>query len=427
MERFSQESWSRLKTASRFEKAMVMPKELVYAFSTNMLIISWLRESGILESDCDLLTINETADFVARIEETGLFGKVFQTCGKSRTGRLYSLRQETIRFVHENPGRPYRLKSRYLGLLNPGRFFAGEKSDYEAMYVHHPFFTDNVLALYHHFAARSDFPLYIWEHGITICQIGSMRLFSCAHYNGSNSLWMGIHSIGHPSRYVRGFCVARPELLEESTRKTMRIRRVPPIDRKNAVFREKMNRLFSYTKEMHRPYDKRDCVFFPFPGVMEQGELRDIQDKVLTMTIDTLSRERVAIKPHPQSVNNVGEMDHLASFGCELALAKGIPFELCLLNIPELENRLIVSLYTSIACLTPKMFFNAEPYVILLDDLLTPTNLYADVSDLYKLQSQVRQLYERPEKLCLAKSWEEVACFLRLYREETGKGITYDI
>lgn len=390
-----------------------MSDVLVYTFGYNMMTICWLQECGILPNGCDLVLLGESPEFVERLRESGRFGNIFEVIKKNPQGRFFLMREKAINQILENPGRPYRRKFRYWEALNPGRFFTGERTSYCEYSLPQPYCFSMVPALYCVLATNRDAALTVWEHATFHFQISTARLFSALHYEGTKSLFFGLFGLGQPSTRVKTFYVSHPEILDQQVRAIVDLQRTPIISWDNDSFRREMNHLFRYTEEKRESFDGRNVIVLPLT------KMNDIQTLIsskefLKQVTDMVGAGNILIKPHPGA-----RQEELELFGgYKVFLEKSFPVELSFYNLPDLDDRLIIAYYTTMAVLTPKLQFDAEPYILLLDDLFPFTNSYGDLTKILSIKEKVRSLYRHPEKMLFAKTWEDALEFVKNYRLE---------
>lgn len=125
-------------------------------------------------------------------------------------------------------------------------------------------------------------------------------------------------------------------------------------------------------------------------------------DKTIRIVEDTLSvlepyKERVLYCPHPRWPEKVKK-------NFDYSLDKQI-WELKLLQTKDLEGKLLISIHST-ACLTPKMLYDKEPYLILfykmIDDKVTERNDKFDV----KINAFIN-MYRDKSKIMLPSNKEE--------------------
>ncbi|MGS2777500.1 hypothetical protein ACVBAX_08975 [Robertmurraya sp. GLU-23] len=85
-----------------------------------------------------------------------------------------------------------------------------------------------------------------------------------------------------------------------------------------------------------------------------------------------------------------------------------LPFEVIINNIENIDNKILVSVYST-ACLTPKIVYDKEPYVILLFALFKESLPKIN----YEFFTNVKSLYRDKDKVCIPKSIEELENFLK--------------
>lgn len=383
-----------------------MSDTVVYAFDYNMMTICWLRECGILPHDCDLMLLAGPG-FVERLKTLDKFANIFLVMNPNAHGQLYSHRESAICRLLEDADRPRRNTMRYLELAEPGRFFLDKETNYRRMFV--PTTSLITPGTYTNTFHNRQLRVFLWEHAITIAQIATRVSFSY-HFNHAVCLPLGVQGIEQPSRYLRGIYVARPEAIPETAEYGMPVHRVPLMDRANAVFKEEMNFLFAYSKEQQAVYARHDCIVFPYLGDPDDARRRR-RIRLLDTFADILGRDNMLIKPHPRS--NAMELAEVSSF--PVFLEHGIPFEVSAFNIPDMGKRLIIASYTTIAALTPKMFFDDEPYVMILDNVFSLQNDASNLAELFAIKERIKELYREPEKFFIPQTEDEAVEFVQRF------------
>ena len=115
-------------------------------------------------------------------------------------------------------------------------------------------------------------------------------------------------------------------------------------------------------------------------------------------------RDRVLYFPHPRNPVGVSSFDQPKQ--------KQI-WEIRALNIDDIEDKLLISVHST-ACLTPKILFDKEPYVILLYKMVINHNwpYYQTMDQVIEL---FRQSYSEPEKVIIPENFDEYKKAIELF------------
>lgn len=115
-------------------------------------------------------------------------------------------------------------------------------------------------------------------------------------------------------------------------------------------------------------------------------------------------KQNVLFCPHPRHP--------LADDDFELAPAKRL-WELQLLNMEDLEEKCMMTFHST-ACVSPKLLYDKEPYIIFAYPFVTKENI-ARYEEFYRFMDSFRKLYREPEKIMLPRNKEEFAECVRTY------------
>lgn len=124
------------------------------------------------------------------------------------------------------------------------------------------------------------------------------------------------------------------------------------------------------------------------------------QEKMLQIVVDTIGSENVGIKKHPNDICNV---DLYKKYN----IIEGIrSFELNNLYY-TLNNKILISIIST-ACLTPKMIYDEEPYVVFLYRIFLSKFEYKEWIYTEKIIYKIRSRYRTPEKIMIPESLSDL-------------------
>ncbi len=115
-----------------------------------------------------------------------------------------------------------------------------------------------------------------------------------------------------------------------------------------------------------------------------------------------ISKENIIYRPHPF------EKDYSAYIEGEIDNTRNM-WELdSLYNITD--NNVLINYYST-AVVTPKLMFDKEPYILFLFSFI---DYYNDKYEDFSLFiDKIRKLYRAPDKICIAKTIDDIDCFFK--------------
>lgn len=121
--------------------------------------------------------------------------------------------------------------------------------------------------------------------------------------------------------------------------------------------------------------------------------------RIIKEVLDTLKayKERVLYCPHPRWPEK--EKPYY-----DMAPEKQV-WEMKLLNMPNVDKKLFISIHST-ACLTPKLLFNKEPYLILFYPMIDKKVIEGNERFEKTMELFIKQ-YKNPDKIMLPKTTEE--------------------
>lgn len=156
-------------------------------------------------------------------------------------------------------------------------------------------------------------------------------------------------------------------------------------------FKIDIKRVFSAEKYV---LDK-PCVFLN--AWFNDKEQYNLQRRLLDKMLSVVGTEKSLVKLHPNEIGTIDENDGVNY------LAGKASFEVCNFGY-DYSNQIFVSIIST-ACLTPKMIYDQEPYIIYLYKIFEKDYpMWEDVDETIK---KLISCYKNPEKVFIPESWEE--------------------
>lgn len=129
------------------------------------------------------------------------------------------------------------------------------------------------------------------------------------------------------------------------------------------------------------------------------------QNELLKIVIDVIGIENIGIKKHPNNINNTNLYE-------SRSLIEGMSsFELNNIYY-SLNDKILISIIST-ACLTPKMIYDEEPYVIFLYNIFLSKYKFPEWSDAEKVIDKVKKTYRIPSKIIVPETIDELKECLR--------------
>ncbi|MBC2871089.1 hypothetical protein H7271_05655 [Bittarella massiliensis] len=166
---------------------------------------------------------------------------------------------------------------------------------------------------------------------------------------------------------------------------------------------ELFNCIFAYSGEAEFYKDK---TFVYLDQAYKKQLNIDIDNgKLLTQICRVVCKSQITLRLHPTRMPDDQEY---SGNSVEVAPAVDIPWEVLLLNM-DLQNKVFISI-NSTACITSKMVFDQEPFVILLYELVPECMAFhADGGKTMKMFfEKIRCSYRNPERFFIPKTFDEL-------------------
>lgn len=173
----------------------------------------------------------------------------------------------------------------------------------------------------------------------------------------------------------------------------------PPIDKSNLEIRELINSVFNYEKEEGAiPFQQRFVYFdqaYQFSEELtEQARLHQLVEKIV-------GEDQLVVKLHPRT-----DANYYTNY-----LKGNYPFEVLELN-QNIEEKVLIS-GLSTACLTPKLVFDEEPYVIILYQLFESGLFKENQRGNFELAQRIKADYRNPERFMIPENETELVEMLK--------------
>lgn len=159
---------------------------------------------------------------------------------------------------------------------------------------------------------------------------------------------------------------------------------------------ETIKKIFNVTQESE--IREKVIIFEPLRGLdRERDEKLKTIDKCYEYAVDVFGRKNVVIKPHPLSTK-------VTESHTNIYRNTSIPMEALYAGMEELDHRILIT-YASSAVYTPKIFFDAEPWVINLFRIVD--NHHGSVSEWEEPYHKFKSIYRTPSKIMAPKTIDE--------------------
>lgn len=144
-----------------------------------------------------------------------------------------------------------------------------------------------------------------------------------------------------------------------------------------------------------------------FDQNLELKEVKEIQKDIAQKTVDVFGNENVLVKLHPSS-RDIDYGEHIYTFNNK------IPFEL-VMAYEGMNRKVLVSIFST-ACMSPKLDFDQEPYIIFT------YKLYGDrfiIGDTYLDQiEQLQDRYADETRIAVPNDINDFVRILNTFKEE---------
>lgn len=128
-------------------------------------------------------------------------------------------------------------------------------------------------------------------------------------------------------------------------------------------------------------------------------------DSCFDQAAEVFGKNNVIMKPHPKSCERT-------SADVVLYENAGIPMEVLYAGMTQLDEKVLIA-YASSAVYTPKMFFDAEPWII--NCFRITDNINGRVSEWEEPYHKFKSIYRAPEKVLAPRTLEEYySCIRRI-------------
>lgn len=150
----------------------------------------------------------------------------------------------------------------------------------------------------------------------------------------------------------------------------------------NKNFLKKVNEIFGIQKE---DIPSTKILFFDAAANSPIENMDKNLKEVVQLLNSVFGQEKVGVKRHPRRKENIYDSNIIWGRG-------NVPAEIYFANMQDsLSQRIIVSPFST-ANFTPKIIFNAEPYIILLHRILYERQCFFTEEDLLKCEKTIKRL-----------------------------------
>lgn len=170
--------------------------------------------------------------------------------------------------------------------------------------------------------------------------------------------------------------------------------RIPPLNKRDPEVREVMNDVFAFDQEKGTIRPQTRFIFFD-QAFQFESELKE-QARLFQLIEQAASQEELVVKLHPRTDRHVYNQ----------TLTGDYPFEIMEINNDISEKVLISGVST--ACLSPKLVFDEEPYVILLYKLLRSPIFQESQKGYFEFAEKVQADYRQKDRFFIPETEEEL-------------------
>lgn len=143
-----------------------------------------------------------------------------------------------------------------------------------------------------------------------------------------------------------------------------------------------------------------------FDQNLELSEVKTIQKKIATETAKVFGEENVLVKLHPSSRDVI--YNNIKTFKNRLPFEIVIPYE-------DMNEKILISIFST-ACMSPKLDFNQEPFVIFTYKLYGKK---VSINDKYLVQiNRLRNSYNDKSKIMVPSNVQEFEKILMTIKEK---------
>ncbi len=168
---------------------------------------------------------------------------------------------------------------------------------------------------------------------------------------------------------------------------------------------ELFNRIFQFKKS---DLITEDCILL---GCIRDEILDKQGQKKLELIYNKIFQacgaDNIIVKPHPRNTASLKD-------GIKYYTNYKLPLECLYMNL-NCNDKVLISV-SSTAAVTPKIFFDQEPYILLLYKLLDLKKPNMNQADLDTYYANCKKLYTHPERFMIPENEEELAVCLGLIR-----------
>lgn len=204
----------------------------------------------------------------------------------------------------------------------------------------------------------------------------------------------GIHNI---ASHIEGQYLYKPELVKwEAPFERLAI---PQFSVENHNIIDKLNKLFGY-ENMEDKYDK-PIIFFEESFRKENKNIGDVE---LVETIGSIvGRDNIMIKRHPRNDDDI-----FNKLGYKTNKNTEIPWEVIIINNPDLVNKVLVTICSGAAATPYTMFGMKTKSIILLDMVKDKTKGFYEFYHIYFDYMNNAVFKTNPEVFCKISSIDEL-------------------
>jgi hypothetical protein len=169
---------------------------------------------------------------------------------------------------------------------------------------------------------------------------------------------------------------------------------IPPIDKKDPKVKEVMNDVFDFQESDGLFKEQTHFVFFDQAFQFDSELLA--QQHLYQLLNEQIDSKRMVVKMHPRTERHEYQQ----------TIAGNYPFEVMQLN-NQMRNKVLISA-VSTACLSPKLVFDEEPYVILFYKLMDAPIFQQSQKAYFDFAERVQADYRDKNRFFIPETEEEL-------------------
>lgn len=380
-----------------------MPSIVISVGMYNVYTLLWLQEVGILDKGGDILLTVTSEEERERVAALSRFGNVYIPSDVFH-GVDTNTYLGTVSNVIGNQKRYYHHKMEQIRYLKPKYAFRDASKDYDHLLFDtplavHPF----SLWLYDDLYNGRAIKLSTWEHGLSSYFPDKGRDLSRINNFG---MLMDLYNVPYPREKMGDIYLFQPELAAPCI-PSSRLVKVPAIDVNNNEYKAMVNRLYRFSSSVLSEIGE---YIFLDQNVGGADVFLSPVTEMIRLVNRVVGKNKLAVKLHPWNIGNPYQDVHTIGGG-----DKSISWEVLCMNMPQLDDKVIITVH-SMGAFTPKLNFDAEPYIIFLFRLLENYK-HSNIDTLFE---RLASVYRQPKKVFAPNTYAELENVLKTVKGLQG-------